>query len=42
MKYTKLGNTGMDVSRIRLGCMGFDGGYESSSSCIGLYPAQVD
>ena len=23
MEYTKLGNTGMDVSRICLGCMGF-------------------
>jgi hypothetical protein len=23
MDYTKLGNTGMDVSRICLGCMGF-------------------
>ena len=23
MEYTKLGNTGMDVSRISLGCMGF-------------------
>ena len=23
MEYTKLGNTGMDVSRIYLGCMGF-------------------
>jgi aryl-alcohol dehydrogenase-like predicted oxidoreductase len=23
MKYTKLGNTGMDISRICLGCMGF-------------------
>ena len=23
MQYTKLGNTGMDISRICLGCMGF-------------------
>jgi 1-deoxyxylulose-5-phosphate synthase len=23
MEYTKLGNTGIDVSRICLGCMGF-------------------
>ena len=23
MEYTKLGNTGMDVSRLCLGCMGF-------------------
>ena len=23
MKYTKLGNTGLDVSRLCLGCMGF-------------------
>ena len=26
MKYTKLGRTGLEVSRICLGCMSYDGG----------------
>ena len=34
MEYTKLGNSGMDVSRICLGCMGF-GDAERGGSQMG-------
>src|SRR4029434_6103118 len=34
MEYTKLGNTGMDVSRICLGCMGFGDAEHWEHKCV--------
>jgi aryl-alcohol dehydrogenase-like predicted oxidoreductase len=33
MEYTKLGNTGLDVSRICLGCMGTLGALTAQGGC---------
>ena len=33
MEYTKLGRTGLDVSRICLGCMSYGGGNQGNHAC---------
>ena len=39
MQYTKLGHTGLDASRICLGCMSYGGGNRGNLSVVRVFQA---